>query len=104
MWFARGEGSLVQSFVREEVIILQGADLKPKNKAFLLSQFECGSRGPAPRPRTDVNMKRRESARKFPSCRLLDGISMVLRLDIVSTHKFDSNSRSVVPELYGGTC
>lgn len=27
MWFARGEGSLVQSLVREEVIILQSADL-----------------------------------------------------------------------------
>lgn len=67
MEFAHSERSLVQSLVREEVIILQGTDLKSKNKAFLLSlirvRFEIVSSR-----RADINTRWQEKTRKFPSC------------------------------------
>lgn len=47
MRLAHSERPLVQSLVREEVIILQGTDLKSKSKAFLLSliRVRLGLRG-----------------------------------------------------------
>lgn len=97
MRLAHSEGPLVQPLVREEVIILECADLQPKNKPFLL------------RPALEVAQDRRrkhEGARgvEFASSRPTPSMAFRWSRDSISFRpKFGSNPRSAVLKAHDGT-